>query len=89
MANNSYPAVPIKKEQPQKKYDPMPVIEVPWMRSLGFSGDLALNSGVILCRLICKLTMRTLTFNENPSSKAECLTNIRKALKLIDKFKWD
>ena len=26
---------------------------------------------------------------ENPQSKAECLTNIRKALKQISKFKWD
>lgn len=33
--------------------------------------------------------MQTLSFNENPSSRAECLTNIRKALKLIDKFNWD
>lgn len=33
--------------------------------------------------------MQTVICNENPTSKAECLSNIRKALKLIDKFKWD
>ena len=33
--------------------------------------------------------MKSISFNENPQSKAECLTNIRKAIKLIDKFKWD
>jgi hypothetical protein len=36
-----------------------------------------------------KLTMQSINYNENPISKAECLTNIRKALKLLDKFKWD
>ena len=33
--------------------------------------------------------MQTIKFTENPNSKAEALTNIRKALKLISKFKWD
>lgn len=33
--------------------------------------------------------MQSLNYKQNPTSKAECLTNIRKALKLIDKFKWD
>lgn len=38
---------------------------------------------------MAKLTMQTLNFNENPTSKAECLTNVRKAIKNIEKFKWD
>jgi hypothetical protein len=27
--------------------------------------------------------------NENPQTRAECLGNIRKAIKLLPKFKWD
>ena len=27
--------------------------------------------------------------NDRPQSKAECLGNIRKAIKMIPKFKWD
>lgn len=38
---------------------------------------------------MCRLTMQSINYNDHPVSKAECLTNIRKALKLIDKFKWD
>ena len=44
---------------------------------------------VILCRLISQLSMQTIPYNQRPQSKAECLTNLRKAIKLIDKFKWD
>lgn len=52
-------------------------------------GTLFFNHRVILCRLVCQITMKSINYNENPTSKAECLTNIRKALKLIEKFKWD
>lgn len=59
------------------------------MRQLGFKDDLSLSNGVILCRLVSKFTMQTINFNENPSSKAECLMNLRRVLKVLGKIKWD
>ncbi|MCB0371112.1 MAG: hypothetical protein KDD45_17260 [Bdellovibrionales bacterium] len=45
---------------------------------------------VVLCRLITKLTMKTVEgVNDRPQSRAECLGNLRRAIKLIPKFKWD
>lgn len=35
------------------------------------------------------MTMQTITYVEQPSTKAEALTNLRKAIKLIERFKWD
>ncbi len=72
-------------------------LEIGWMKKLGFTGPLELNNGyffiyfrVILCKLMSKLTMKTITgLHENPQSKAECLGNIRKAIKHIPKFRWN
>lgn len=83
--------------QPQNIITENPKIELPWMRKLGFSGPLELNNGyiinyfrVLLCKLIVKLTMKNINgIHENPQSRAECLGNIRKAIKHIPKFKWN
>lgn len=45
---------------------------------------------MLLCRLVAKLGMRTIEgVNEHPQSRAECLGNIRRAIKQLPKFKWD
>ena len=39
---------------------------------------------------MAKLNMKTIErLNEHPQTKAECLGNIRKAIKDIPRFKWD
>ena len=36
------------------------------------------------------MTMKTIEgFNDRPQSRAECLGNLRRAIKLIAKFRWD
>lgn len=56
------------------------------MRKLGFACDLSINSGVLLCRLIEKLTMNTIEgVNYSPNNKGEMLGNIRKALRELKK----
>ena len=75
-----------KRPSPQEA----PKVELAWMRKLGFRGSLSLSNGLVLCRLVSKLTMKTIEgVNERPQSKAECLGNIRKAIRLVPKFKWD
>lgn len=56
------------------------------MRKLGFTCSLSLNSGVVLCRLIEKLTMRTIEgVNYSPQTRGEMLSNVRKVLKELKK----
>lgn len=48
MANNSFGPTNLKKSEPKmnkKKSEPQTSIDVPWMRTLGFMGDLSLNNG--------------------------------------------
>ena len=45
---------------------------------------------VVLCCLVSKLTMKTIDgVHENPQSRAECLGNLRKAIRQIPKCKWN
>jgi hypothetical protein len=56
------------------------------MRKLGFMCSLSINSGVILCRLIEKFTMKTIDgVNYTPHSRGEMLGNVRRALKELKK----
>ena len=77
MAGHQYssnPAASTQKEEPE--------VEIDWMRRLGFTCSLAVNSGVILCRLVEKLTMRTIEgVNYSPHTRGEMLGNVRRVLK--------
>lgn len=81
MAGHTYssnPTASLQKEEPE--------VEVPWMRKLGFSCSLAINSGVLLCRLVERLTMRTIEgVNYSPHNRGEMLGNVRRVLKELKK----
>ena len=77
MANNAY-----STNRPMSAKKEEHVVNIDWMRKLGFTCDLSIKSGTVLCRLIEKLTMKTIEgVNYSPNSKGEMLGNIRRALK--------